>query len=536
MSPLRPHVTLLVASSLLLVLMAAARANGACNATCKRDIARCMATQCEGMSGVACRRRCKPAAIRTLAYVQSECRVDASGSLVGRQSLRIRRGDREPVTAVEFASSEPVPDPLGFCAGYRSTGFGGESVLAFALQRLGVSPDGSGVVFEVNDEAPFFRFMSLPPAANGIFFVRSDGSGLRSLGPPSSDPSFRVGPEFGLPPYLPVDLNLAFTFSPPIAFSPDGRRIAFTDLGPGPGGEEAVQIVVLDLATANRTPVTRLPSGTAPRPIPEFLDASPYFLTSAPRFVDDETLVFQTFTDPDGHNPKHEFAAYTVRIDGSGLKRIANAVLQTGSQVIPSFGIAGRGTNLVRISTSDTPIGPPVRPPADFPVSEVFVQEGDNLLQLTRLYHVDTFPGFVSVGRTRAFFLSSADPLGTNRHGNCQIFSIDTLASPMSMRQVTHFDVGDLTRVILGCACQNCGIGYGYYKVIFQDPVTQAIVFSAAHDPLRLGQPFPDDQVFAIRPDGGGLRQLTDAAGATRGPDGLRVEFTGPLAYSVPIR
>jgi hypothetical protein len=79
--------------------------DGACNATCRRDIARCIATQCAGVGRNTCRRRCKPAAIRTLAYVLSECRVDAAG-FVGRQALRIRRGDREPITVAEFGPFE----------------------------------------------------------------------------------------------------------------------------------------------------------------------------------------------------------------------------------------------------------------------------------------------------------------------------------------------------------------------------------------------------------------------------------------------
>ena len=109
------------------------------------------------------------------------------------------------------------------------------SVFAFPLQRLGVSPDGSGVVFEVNDEfrSPGSR---LAPEQEGMFFVRSDGRSVpRYLG--------RAEPRAGV---SPPDASPS---PPPIAFSPNGRRIAFTDLGPGPGGEEAVQIVVLDLAT-----------------------------------------------------------------------------------------------------------------------------------------------------------------------------------------------------------------------------------------------------------------------------------------------
>src|SRR5262245_4684008 len=218
-------------ASLLLVLTAATDVHSACNATCKRDVARCMATQCEGVGQGACRRRCKPAAIRTLAYVLSECRVDAAGLVVARQALRIRRGDREPITAVDLGRSQPVTEALGLSAkyGWRFP-WGDGSVAVFPLQRLGVSPDGSGVVFEVNDAfsvaAPSWIF----PEQDGIFFVRSDGSGLRRLGPASRDPSFTIGQDFisGL-----RDFWRLWVVSPPILFSPDGRRIAFTDLGPG---------------------------------------------------------------------------------------------------------------------------------------------------------------------------------------------------------------------------------------------------------------------------------------------------------------
>jgi len=144
MSPARCHEpAALVPSSLLVVLMTAPGAE-ACNATCKRDFARCMATQCgAGVGREACRRRCKPAAIRTLAYVVSECREDAAGMEVGRQvPCCTRRGDREPITVVEFGPSEPMPDPQGLCRQYGESRDGTVSVLTARLQRLAVSPEG----------------------------------------------------------------------------------------------------------------------------------------------------------------------------------------------------------------------------------------------------------------------------------------------------------------------------------------------------------------------------------------------------------
>src|SRR5262245_9880113 len=141
-------VKLLVAC-LLVVFGAAPSTDAACNATCRRDIARCMATQCEGVASKACRRRCKPVAIRTLAYALSECRRDAAGMEVGHQELRIRRGDREPSTVVAFDVSEENLKPLRGvflpaavrppCGTWGVSRWGGFSVVSFPLQRLGVS-------------------------------------------------------------------------------------------------------------------------------------------------------------------------------------------------------------------------------------------------------------------------------------------------------------------------------------------------------------------------------------------------------------
>ena len=56
----------------------------------------------------------RKATIRTLAYVVTECRSDGAG-LTGRQELRVRRGNRPPVTVMAFVQDRPQPDPLGLC-------------------------------------------------------------------------------------------------------------------------------------------------------------------------------------------------------------------------------------------------------------------------------------------------------------------------------------------------------------------------------------------------------------------------------------
>src|SRR5262245_58768654 len=506
-----------LASSALIVLTAAPRTYGACNATCQRDIARCMATQCAQVSRAACRRRCKPVPIRTLAYLQTECRVNAAGLSMGHGALRIRRGDREPITVWD-AGSEPAQDPPGSpCRQYAKSRNGAVVVVASPLQRLGVSTDGSGVVFELTSANAVVSVGrgSLPPEQQGIFFVRADGSGLRRLGPASRDPSFRTSPDPSGT--FPFGVNIAAE----MPFSPNGRRIAFTDLGPGPQGEEAVQIVVLDLTTGERAQVTHLPSGSPPN--------VQSFLTAYPRFIDNETVLFFTYVDPDGSNPQHEVAAFTVRIDGSRLMQrvLPPHVAAVGSRVVPTFGVTQLPTDLLSLSVAGTPVTQ--YPGGDLPISEIFVQAGKNLLQLTNFGRVDTSAMVLNATRTRAFFRASADPVGRNPYGNCQLFSVNVHGG--GMRQVTDFNSG-LPAIQPACSLvapfPNCGtMGW-----TVQDKETRAVLFASSCDPLH-ANPY-GGQLFAMRPDGSGLRQLTDAGGFTENPDGsIEVQLPGPFAYSV---
>ena len=260
-------------------------------------------------------------------------------------------------------------------------------------------------------------------------------------------------------------------------------------------------------------------------------ESVPFFLTCCPKFIDNETVIFQTFTDPDGSNPEHNFAAFTIRVDGTRLKALPTPVVPPGSHVVPSFAVSGLDTNLARLNVPGTPVNPV--PGLEFPIAEVFLQDGRNLVQLTNFHRTDTFIGFPTPGR--AFFLASADPVGLNKGGFCQIFSVNTRGR--DLRQVTRLDArrcGPLPPARnVGCF-HTVGIGYGYYRVIFQDAATKAVVFDSACDPLGANQ--RGYQLFAIRPDGDGLRQLTDASGYKFNPDGsFRAEHAGPFAYSAAV-
>ena len=82
----------------------------------------------------------------------------------------------------------------------------------------------------------------------------------------------------------------------------------------------------------------------------------------------------------------------------------------------------------------------------------------------------------------------------------------------------------------LGCvfAFPTCGIDNISTAA---DQVTGTVLFSASCDPVG-ANPF-GEQLFAMRPDGTGLRQLTNARGLTIDPDGtVHVELPGPFAYT----
>jgi hypothetical protein len=69
-------------------------------------------------------------------------------------------------------------------------------------------------------------------------------------------------------------------------------------------------------------------------------------------------------------------------------------------------------------------------------------------------------------------------------------------------------------------------------QVTTQDPVTRTVVFQSSCDPLGT-TPNGGSQIFAMRPDGSRLRQLTDTRGVVMGTDGsLTAELPGPWGYS----
>jgi hypothetical protein len=344
-----------------------------------------------------------------------------------------------------------------------------------------------------------------------MYLARTEDGSVVPIGPPSADPSWRLT-------IAPIPGGLDGTLDYRIPFSPSGRRIAFTDQGPGQDGTTTVQVIVLDLVTGRRTQVTRLPS----TPSPAFVRPTGYL-----SFVDENSVLFFTYTNPDGSNPGHEIRPFTVRSDGTGLRAVREPATIPGSRVVPVFSVTGPGASAVDLHVQGTPVN--LQPGADVAqlnqITEVFHLDGRNLLQLTNYGRWDTGVEFLGRDGSRVFFHSSANPLGTNPSQNCQLFSIDQLGA--RLRQVTHFAQGPSSQH--GCLFgppPGCDV-----RSASQDQRTGTIVFDSSCDPL--GTNAYGDQLFGMRADGSGLVQLTHAKGREIGADGtVSVELAAQFGYS----
>lgn len=422
----------------------------------------------------------------------------------------VRRGDCDPVTVAAFDYDTPVADSFGLCSllGNNREGFG--SPLAGVFQRNAVTPDGSGVVFEITNQFQLIGKFALPPEQQGFFYVRADGTGLRRLGPPSAEPVYRVfvSTTSGQP---------TADFSSHMTFDPSGRRFAFTDRGPAPDGRDTVQIFTIDIGTGERRQVTHLPAGGHP--------IAGHSVTDQVIFETDHLITFETFA----FGP---IATYVINVDGSGLKPLKPlpGVVVSGFHVVdPVFQVTGPIGRDVLLQVPGTPHNH-LSSYADV-ISEIFRSDADGrLLQLTNFRNVDTY-GLGTFGRRlRSLVVASADSLGENPTRNCQFFSVDTLGA--GVRQLTHLDDAG-AQSTNGCdftAPPGCA-----FAEVFPDPARGRIVFESNCSPF--GSNPLGSQVFSMRADGRELRQLTHTDGARTASDGtFSVEMPGPIAYSVQRR
>ena len=154
---------------------------------------------------------------------------------------------------------------------------------------------------------------------------------------------------------------------------------------------------------------------------------------------------------------------------------------------------------------------------------------------MTNFRRQDTLTALVDVNRDTVFFEASADPFGENPSQNCQLFSIDRLGA--NLRQLTNFREKvagyEIEHSVQGCLTSALGLGCAaYVGAPFgqQDPWSRSLIFYSNCDPL--GTNPNGAQIFTMRPDGSGLRQLTESRGLVKEADGTYSgELPGPFAY-----
>jgi len=450
--------------------------------------------------------------VRTLVYAVTECQGDDQ-MLSGSQKFVIQRDGREVV--VKEWHFPPLPAAVmpgvGLCHVFGFARDGATSATVYPVQRFAVSPDASTVVFEVTDDHSLYAPARLiPPEDEGFFVVNADGTGLRRLSDASREPCWRSEPD----PQSPFGVIAAFRCWT-LFFSPDGRKVAFTDMGPDETGQEGPQVFTMDVVTGERTQVTRLVPETAAGPVA-------FRVVARPWLEDGTTLRFNTNTEVDG------FQMWTVKADGTEQpdKVPPEAVPEAipGAVLTDEYRITPGATTVYRGVEDD--------------ISEIYVvarkdptqpESTEELLQLTSFGRPDTGGGgqYLDADEQTVLFFASPDPFGTNPLENCQLFSINTLGG--NLRQITQWDEGEHSPI--GCTAAaglspDCRVdafvaerGAGPDTVIFETSCDQ---FGK-----NLGS-----ALFAIRSDGTGLRQLTHTRGASFYPDGtVSVELAGTWNY-----
>jgi hypothetical protein len=431
------------------------------------------------------------------------------GVWTSRQRLEIKRGACPATTLMPIASNG-VPDPTeSSCEQYGRYRDGASAVVVTPFQRLGVSPDGRTVVFELNTHVADPRYPSpgtFDVSEEGIFAVGPDDT-IRRLGAASSEKAYRI-----LDP-IAGGVATVTTYQLYFVFSPNGRYVAFSDRGPGDDGSEAAQIVVMRLPSGERTQVTHFRGSHQGNPI----GPDTYAV-----FLDDDTLGVYGFGEEGS-------GYFTVRPDGTNLRPIDVPDLGLGGgTIVASFGIAGHFGTTVSARIEDQDATEPVSGKA----SEVFLYGGRNrLLQLTSFGRSDTQSGPSLNTGDRVFFHASANPLGKNPHNICQLFSVDRLGN--GLRQVTLFEsalpssIGCFGGTVFPLDCRVALTAPTQF-----DARAGTLVFDATCDPYGLHP--VGLQVFAARRDGSGRRQLTNYRGmeGTLADGTLSVELPGPIATS----
>jgi hypothetical protein len=250
--------------------------------------------------------------------------------------------------------------------------------------------------------------------------------------------------------------------------------------------------------------------------------------TCCPVFLDDNTIIFRSLANPDDLNPAGDRAMFIIKTDGSDLKRgDPPHVAVPGATIDPTFHITGDRPTAGVLSFPAIPPRNHIGGNPDLTVVlEIFLFDGENLLQLTNFQRIDTAGALVTVDRQRVVFFASVNPGDGNPTENCQLFSVNRTGG--DLRQLTSFDEGG--RSVNGCDFNRNRPGCAIAAPA-QDPVSRALVFYSSCDPFGTSN-HSAGEIFAMRPDGSGLRELTHARGFFRdASDVQHFEQPGPHAY-----
>jgi hypothetical protein len=301
-----------------------------------------------------------------------------------------------------------------------------------------------------------------------------------------------------------------------LRFSPDGRKLSFTDIGPDENGQEATQIFTMNIATGERTQVTRLPPRIAP-------STTVIGMTARRWLKDGKTLGFSTNTEAKG------FQRWLVKADGSESptlapppvvpKAVPGAPLEPDARITEAANVAYRGVEDGIAEVYVAARKDPARP-----------ESAEEVLQLTSFGRPDTgLARHLDADEQTVVFFASADPFGTNPLENCQLFSIDTLGG--NLRQLTQWNEGEHSP--RGCTGAG-GIAPDCLVEGFEvepRPGPDTVIFETSCD--QFGKNL-NSGLFAMRTDGTGLRRLTHTRGAEFYPDGtVSVELAGTWNYPV---
>jgi hypothetical protein len=502
----------------------------------------------------------------------NECVYDGASRSVLTQRLFVQH-DRDAPRCVKKIQDIILPAWAPDCRKIGGEKFGQYFVIPGAFQRLGVSPDGSRVVFEIREPCasvlgeirpglddictnlPWNNVGASTPVLKsgeeGIFVVSADlerpsvdgddecdNAEVRRVGDPSNEDPFRLDLDFG-----------SYATLPTFRFSPDGKKVVFTDRPGDPGARchslerdrmcSPVQVVTVDLDNGERTIVSRLGELC---PLFDFLYVYPP--VTSPGFADQDTVAFSTIlkSDPPMSPDPGRVEVHRVAADGSGRGEVQPPPIAIpGATVFPGFSITGDPTTVSTVLFREPDDSVCSIESLEF-VGEVFVSSHEDVLQLTGAGRGDTgieggLWAPIRLG-DRVYFTASI-PGPQNPNEDCQIFSASLLGG--QPEQIGFLQRGELdgsTGALPDCACGGCLSCCSYepncHAAIFAlDNRNRRLIFHSGCDPVGLSP--RGSQLYAMRVDDGTVEQLTHARGLVELSGGrVMAEVPGPYAFANP--